>query len=79
MKAEIYSKTRCTFCDKAKIRLSKYSPKILMLDQDYTREDFFLKFPNAKTFPQIIIDNKHIGGYHELEKWLAFNKPDEDF
>ena len=50
-----------------------------MLDQDYTSDEFFKKFPNAKTFPQIIIDNEKIGGYHELEKWLAFNKPDEDF
>ena len=50
-----------------------------MLEQDYTREDFFSKFPNAKTFPQIIINNKHVGGYHELEKWLAFNAPDENF
>ena len=50
-----------------------------MLDQDYTHEDFFTKFPNAKTFPQIIINNEHVGGYHELEKWLAFNAPDENF
>ena len=50
-----------------------------MLDQDYTREDFFAKFPNAKTFPQIIINDKHIGGHYELEKWLAFNTPDENF
>ena len=50
-----------------------------MLDQDYTREEFKAKFPNAKTFPQIMIDNKLVGGYHELENWLAFNSPDEDF
>ena len=50
-----------------------------MLDKDYTREEFFSKFPNAKTFPQIIIDNKHVGGYYELKKWLAFNMPDEEF
>ena len=50
-----------------------------MLDKDYTREEFFKKFPNAKTFPQIIINNKDVGGYHDLEKWLAFNFPDEDF
>ena len=50
-----------------------------MLDKDFTREEFFQKFPNAKTFPQIIINNKHIGTFNELEKWLAFNKPDEDF
>ena len=50
-----------------------------MLDTDYSREDFFQKFPNARTFPQIIINGKKIGGYHELEKWMAFNKPDDDF
>ena len=79
MNVEIYSRTNCVYCDKAKIRLQKHNPKIYMLDQDYTREDFFKKFPNAKTFPQIIINDEHIGGYHELEKWLAFNAQDENF
>ena len=79
MIVEIYSKTNCGYCDRAKTKLQKYSPKIHMLDKDYSREDFFIKFPNAKTFPQIIINNEHVGGYHELEKWLAFNIPDEDF
>ena len=45
MKAEIYSRTNCVFCDKAKMRLSKYNPTVHMLDQDYTRKDFFEKFP----------------------------------
>ena len=79
MKVVIYGKEYCPFCDKAKMRLSKYNPKIFMLDKDFTREEFFKKFPNAKTFPQIIINNEHIGTYDHLDKWLAFNKPDEDF
>jgi len=79
MKAKIYSKNNCVFCDKAKMLLSKYNPEIFMLDKDFTRKEFFQKFPNAKTFPQIIINNKHIGTYNELEKWLAFNKPDKNF
>ena len=79
MKAEIYSRTNCVFCDKAKMRLSKYNPKIHMLDQDYTRKDFFEKFPNAKTFPQIIINDQHIGGYTELKEWLNQNSFDENF
>jgi len=79
MNVEIYSRTNCVYCDKAKTRLQKHNPKIHMLDQDYTREDFFTKFPNAKTFPQIIINDEHVGGYHELEKWLAFNAPEENF
>ena len=35
MKAEIYSKTNCVFCDKAKMRLSKYNPTVRMPDQSY--------------------------------------------
>ena len=79
MEVEIYSKTNCVFCDKAKMRLQKHNPKIHMLDQDYNRDDFFKKFPNARTFPQIIIDKKHIGGYFELKNWLDKNSFDEDF
>ena len=79
MGVEIYSKTNCVFCEKAKIRLNKHNPTIHMLDQDYTREDFFNKFPNAKTFPQIVIDDKHIGGYYELKKWLDQNSFNENF
>ena len=79
MDIKIYSKTDCGYCDQAKLRLQKYNPKVLMLDQDYSRDDFFQIFPNAKTFPQIIINSKHVGGYHDLEKWLAFNSPDENF
>ena len=75
----IYSRNNCGYCDRAKIKLQKYNPKIQMLDQDYTHKEFFTKFPNAKTFPQIVINNVHIGGYYDLEKWLAFNLPDEDF
>ena len=79
MDIEIYSKTNCGYCNRAKIKLQKYSPRIHMLDQDYTREEFFAKFPNAKTFPQIVINNKHVGGYRELKKWFAINSPKEDF
>ena len=79
MDIEIYSKSNCVFCDKAKITLQKYDPKIKMLDKDYSREDFFNKFPNARTFPQIIINKEHVGGYSELIKWLESNSFNEEF
>ena len=28
------------------------------------------RFPDAKTVPQIWIDDKHIGGYDELMEWI---------
>jgi len=30
--------------------------------------------PNARTMPQIFIDNELIGGYTDLEDWLQNNK-----
>ena len=50
-----------------------------MLDNDYSMDEFFKKFPNAKTFPQIIINEEHVGGYTELKKWLEQNSFNEDF
>ena len=79
MQVIIYAKDNCSNCLKAKKILSKFNPKIVILDKDIKREDFFKKFPASKTVPQIIIDNNHIGGYEDLEKWLAFNVPDENF
>ena len=71
----------CIYCEMAINLLDEkeLSYKLLVLDEDFSREEFYEMVPNAKTFPQIIIDNKHVGGYHELEKWLAFNVPDQDF
>ena len=79
MEVKIYSKDNCIFCTKAKAVLSSHNPQVLMLDEDYSRDQFFEIFPTAITFPQIIINVEKIGGYHELERLMAFNKPDDDF
>jgi|TARA_B100000809_G_scaffold152166_1_gene149527 glutaredoxin len=68
----IYGKTSCGFCDAAKnlceSRGYKYEYK--QLDKDFTREDVLETFPGARTFPQIIIDDDKIGGYHELVQYI---------
>ena len=70
MEAEIYSKTNCGYCDRAKLRLAKYNPKIYMLDTDYTREDFYEKFGEGSTFPQLLLDGIHLGGCQESIKYM---------
>ena len=79
MDVKIYSKVNCVFCDKAKFTLKKHNPKILILDKDFSRDEFFKIFPNARTFPQIIIDKEHVGGYSELKNWIEKNLFDEKF
>ena len=65
---EIYGKTQCSFCVKAKNlceqRGLEYEYKLL--DADFTSEEFFEKFPGARTFPQIIMNGEKIGGFSGL-------------
>ena len=66
----IYGKPRCPFCDRAKALCEQkgleYEYK--MLDADYSAEELFEKVPNAKTFPQIFVNDESIGGFTDLEK-----------
>lgn len=67
---EIYGKDNCPYCDKAKALCERkgldYQYKLLSFD--FTREEMFTMFPNARTFPQIKVDGNAIGGYTELEE-----------
>ena len=40
------------------------------LDEDYTREILLSKFPEAKTYPVVVVDGFHIGGFEQLKKQL---------
>ena len=65
---EIWSKPQCPFCDKAEnlCKQKNFEYKKYMLDEDFTREQMFEKFPSARTFPQITINGELIGGYTEF-------------
>ena len=69
MNIEIYSKDNCVFCDKAiaLAKLNKYNLTVEKLGVDFTMEDMMEKFPTARTFPQIIVDDNSIGGYTEFK------------
>ena len=66
---EIWSKPQCPFCDKAEnlCKQKDFEYKKYMLDEDFTREQMFEKFPSARTFPQITVNGELIGGYTEFE------------
>lgn len=68
----IYGKPSCGYCVMAKTLCEQKSVpyQYLTLDEDYTAEEFFEKFPTARTFPQIMIESEAIGGYSELEARL---------
>ena len=68
---EIYGKTNCPYCDRAKALCEQkgYEYNYHMLDEDFTREELFEKFPTARTFPQITAHGEYIGGFTEFEQW----------
>lgn len=72
MIVEVYSKDGCGYCTAA-VSLLK-SKDIRFTEQklgiDFTREMLLEKFPLAKTFPVIVVDGMHIGGYIELTEEL---------
>lgn len=75
---EIYSKLDCPYCVQAE-NLCKQDPISIdytkyMLNEDFTREQLFEKFPTARTFPQITVDGESIGGFTEFKAMLDQNK-----
>ena len=73
MGIEIYSKDNCTFCEQSKQLLRIHNKNFVeyKLDKDFTREILLSKFPEAKTFPVIVIDGFNIGGFNQLKEQLT--------
>ena len=73
MKAIVYSKAQCGYCDMAKNLLEqkgiefeekRIDSNVAILDE--LKE----KVPSVRSVPQIFLDNEHVGGYNELRNKL---------
>jgi glutaredoxin len=72
MKAIVWSKNACPFCDQAKnlLKLKGIEFEERNISTDWTREQLLEAVPNARTVPQIFLDQQLIGGFTELRKHL---------
>jgi glutaredoxin 3 len=72
MKAIIWSKDPCPFCDQAKALLTQRGIAFeeRRIGSGYTREQLLEAVPTARTVPQIFLDDQHIGGFTELNAYL---------
>lgn len=68
MTIEIWGKEACPYCVQAKqlCETKGLSYTYKQMNVDFTRDQVFEEFPNARTFPQIKINGVAIGGYKEL-------------
>ena len=73
MKAIVYSKAQCGYCDMTKNLLEqkgiefeekRIDSNVAILDE--LKE----KVPSVRSVPQIFLDNEHVGGYNELRNKL---------
>ncbi len=73
MKAIVWSKTPCPYCDQAKSLLTmrgiEYEERNLT-EGTWSKEQLLEAVPNARTVPQIFINNQLVGGFNELRKYL---------
>ena len=76
MIVEIFGKEQCPFCDKAKGLAERegHEYTYMQLGLDFEFPAFMEKFPTARTFPQIIVNGKSIGGFTEYEGLVNFGK-----
>jgi glutaredoxin 3 len=72
MTAIVWSKYNCPYCDQAKALLTqrgiKYEER--KIGDGYSKEDLLEAVPNARTVPQIFINNQLIGGFTELRQHI---------
>jgi len=73
MKAIVYTKDMCPYCEQAKLLLRsrgiEYEER--NVSRNWTREQLLEAVPGARTVPQIFLDDQLIGGFTELRQHLT--------
>jgi len=73
MSAVVWSKDQCGNCVMAKNLLRnegvEYEERNIS-QGPWTREQLLAAVPNARTLPQVILDDNLIGGYEQLKKYF---------
>ena len=75
MKAIVWSKNQCPFCDQAKALLKvkgiEFEERNISIEGgQWSKEKLLEAVPNARTVPQIFIDEQLVGGFTELRDFF---------
>ena len=67
-----YSRNGCPYCTKVQqvLELAELKHVVYKLGTDFDRTEFYDKFGQGSTFPQVILDDEMIGGCTETVKYL---------
>jgi glutaredoxin 3 len=72
MKAVVWSKYDCSYCDQAKALLTQqgYQIEEKKIGDGYTKEELLEAVPSARSVPQIFINDQYVGGFDNLKKYF---------
>ena len=71
----VYSREGCPYCEKIKeVMQLELQHRVYDLGIDFTRDEFYDQFGYGSTFPQVVIDNKNLGGCTDTVKYLREQK-----
>lgn len=75
MNFAVYTRSGCPYCTQIKQVLEgkKFNYREYVLDRDFSRNQFYAQFGNGSTFPQVIMDDKQLGGCTDTVKYLREN------
>ncbi len=71
----VWSKNQCPYCEQAKalLKIKGIAFEERNIQTDFTKEQLLEAVPTARTVPQIIMDDKLIGGFTQLQEYLKEN------
>ena len=72
MNFTVYTKNDCPYCQKLKLVLELTGIDFVSynLGEDFTKKEFYEKFGINSTFPQVICDDKNLGGCSDTIEFL---------
>jgi glutaredoxin 3 len=72
LKAIVWSKYNCPYCEQAKalLKMKGIEFEEKKVGDGYTKEDLLEAVPTARTVPQIFLGEELVGGFQELKKRL---------
>ena len=75
MKFTVYSKDGCPYCSKIEqvLRLTKLDHVVYKLGEHFTKDQFYNEFGEGSTFPQVVLNDQHLGGCTDTVQYLKEN------
>lgn len=75
----VYSTRICPYCVAAKRLLKQKGLKYkeIMIDQDFSQREVMMKKSGRTSVPQIFINDKHVGGFDDLNAINRSGKLDQ--